>query len=57
MTTVRFLMRRFRDKSAQTKLRPDVAPPVPIKVQPLLVPKPKSQELQIKWGNPVRWHI
>jgi hypothetical protein len=57
MTTVRFLMRRFYDKSARTKLRAEPVGEVPLKLQPVLNPKSKTQELQIKWGNPVRWHI
>ena len=57
MTTVRFLMRWFRDRPTQKKFRAVTARAVAIKTQPIPVLKPKPVELQIKWGNPVRWHI
>jgi hypothetical protein len=57
MTTVRFLMRRFYDKSARQRLRTDVTRAVPVKVPSVPVSKPEAQELRIKWGNPVRWHF
>jgi len=57
MTTVRFLMRRFYDKSARSKLRVEAVRAVPIKVQAGPSAKPKARALQIEWGNPVRWHF
>ncbi len=57
MTTVRFLMRWFYDKSAQAKLRIQPARAADPKTEAASVSNSESPVPKRKFGNPIRWHI
>ncbi|MGZ5519457.1 MAG: hypothetical protein ACXWKG_13040 [Limisphaerales bacterium] len=57
MTTVRFLMRWFYDKSAQAKPRIQPARAAVPKTEAAPMTNSESPPSKRKFGNPVRWHI
>jgi len=57
MTTVRFIMRWFYNKSAQAKPRIHAARAADPKTEAASVTNSESPARKRKFGNPIRWHI
>jgi hypothetical protein len=57
MTTVRFIMRWFYNKSAKPKFRPAPAVSMSAKTQAVHAAQPPPEAPKRNLANPIRWHI